>query len=148
MIKKKTMNKFDIVKEEENDDESSSKSSKFSEKVNIEIPIPKINDINNECKNPNLKSIDINSSNDCSHELESIQTLKVENLGKKFIDFSDNISLSDSIINYEKNFFSTNSLSYHTPFRPEEINDEIYPNENGLIINLTEFKFLNLQNYE
>ena len=44
------MNKFDIVKEEENDDESSSKSSKFSEKVNIEIPIPKINDINNECK--------------------------------------------------------------------------------------------------
>ena len=146
--KKKIINKFDIVKEEENDDESSSKSSKFSEKVNVEIPIPKINDINNECKNPNLKSIDINSSNDCSHELESIQTLKVENLGKKFIDFSDNISLSDSIINYEKNFFSTNSLSYHTPFRPEEINDEIYPNENGLIINLTEFKFLNLQNYD
>ena len=28
-----------------------------------------------------FKSIDINSSNDCSHELESIQTLKIETLG-------------------------------------------------------------------
>ena len=146
--KKNTLNKIDIVKEEENDDESSSKSSNFSEKVNSEIPIPSIHDINKNYKNTNSKSIEISASNNFGNDIESMQTLKVENLGKKIIDFSENISLNDSIINYEKNFFSTNSLSYNTPFRPEEINEEIYPNENGLIINFTEFKFLNLHNYD
>ena len=145
--KKNKLNKIDIVKEEENDDESSSKSSKYSEKVNKEIPIPNIHDINNNYKSPNIKNFD-SSSNCFINDLESNQTLKVESLGKKFIDFSDNISLNESLINYEKHFFSTNSLSYNTPFRPEDINDEIYPNENGLIINLAEFKFLNLHNYD
>ena len=115
--KKNKLNKIDIVKEEENDDESSSKSSKYSEKVNKEIPIPNIHDINNNYKSPNIKNFD--SSSHCFiNDLESNQTLKVESLGKKFIDFSDNISLNESLINYEKHFFSTNSLSYNTPLTP------------------------------
>ncbi len=89
------------------------------------------------------------SSNDISEissELISNRTLKVENINKKLVDFSDCGSVNNSILSYEKNFFSTNSHSNNTPFRPEEINDEIYPNEN-MFSNLEYFKYKNLDKY-
>ena len=131
-----------IVKEEENDDDNSSNYE--NNKVNNEIPVPNMNDHNLNIKNNNninSKSFDeISSLNN-----NSFKTLKIENSGKNFFDFSEFGSLSDTILSYEKNYFSTNSHTNQTPFKSDEINDEIYPNENGEIINLVDFKFLNLK---
>ena len=136
--KKKINKSFGIV-EEENDDDNSSKSSNY-ENVNSEIPVPKLKgDKNSKSNKNNSKSYEEEISS-----LNSGQTLKVENFGKKFFDFSECGSLSDSILSYEKNYFSTNSHSNQTPFRPEDINEEIYPNEKGNIVNLSDFKFLNI----
>ena len=167
---------FGVVQEEENDDESSSKSSKYSkknsskksEKINSELPIPKMseNNSNNDTINNNnshnnshnddnkksiLKKTNINSlsegkANDIGSDLISIRTYKMDQNDKSVLEFSDNCSIDDSILSYEKNYFSTNSYSRQTPFRPEDINEEIYPNENGLIGNLSHFRFIAIEN--
>ena len=107
------------------------------------------NDNDNNKKDDNDNDSLNKSSNDISEvssELISNRTLKVENINKKLVDFSDCGSVNNSILSYEKNFFSTNSHSNNTPFRPEEINDEIYPNEN-MFSNLEYFKYKNLDKY-
>ncbi len=162
---------FGTVQEVENDDESSSKSSKFykenlskkSEKINSEIQIPQMNENisksntindNNISQNDNnkksiLKKSNINLSEDNSNymasDLISNQTYKMDHIDKKIFEFSENCSINDSILSYEKNYFSTNSYSGQTPFRPEDINEEIYPNENGLIVNLSHFRYFNIE---